>query len=101
MNENQEFERINQKTRERTEGEEASCKQAADTLKAFAAKRRKTAVMRMSVTAMVAAAAWFGILGLQSIGWINGSFCFVLLWVVLAWLAFKAGYHWHEIKKSR
>ncbi len=99
MNENQEFEFINSKTRERAVDEEATYKQAADTVKAFAVKRRKKAVMRMAVAALVAAAAWFGILGLADIGWINGSFCVVLLCAVGAWLAFKAGYYWREIKR--
>ena len=101
MNENQEFEFINNKTRERAVDEEASCKQAADTFKAFVAEKRKKACMRMSVNGLVIVAAVFGTVGLAKIDWINDIFCAVLLCVEGLVLAFKAGYFWYEIKKFR
>ena len=101
MNANQEFDFINNKTRERAVEEEASCKQAADTFKAFVAEQRKKACIRMIVNALVAVGAGFGILGLSKIGWISEIFCAVLLCAVVVWLSFKAGYFWYEIKKFR
>lgn len=101
MSENQEFEFINSKTRERAADEEVSCQQAADTVKAFAAKRRKRASLRVVADALVAAAAGFGIVGLSQIGWINEIFCALLLYFDGFVLAFKAGYFWHEIKNCR
>ena len=99
MNENQEFEFINSKTRERAADEEVSHQQAADTVKAFAAKRRKRASLRIAADALVAAGAGFGIVGLSKIGWISEIFCGVLLCAVVVWLSFKAGYYWHEVKR--
>ena len=101
MNENQEFEFINSKTRERTVDEEVSCKKAEDTFKAFVAEQRKKASLRMAVAALVAVAASFGICGLARIGWINDIFCAVLLCCAVVWLSFRAGYFWYEIKKFR
>lgn len=101
MNENKEFEFINNKTRERAADEEVSYQQAADTFKAFVAEKRKKACIRISVNSLMAAAAGFGIVGLSKIGWINEIFCAVLLCAVVVWLSFKAGYFWYEIKKFR
>lgn len=101
MNENQEFEFINSKTRERAVDVEEVRSQAAETYKAVKAERRKRASLRIAADALVAAGAGLGILGLSKIGWISEIFCAVLLCAVVVWLSFKAGYFWYEIKKFR
>ena len=98
-NENKEFEFINKKTSERAVGVEETLNHAAEAYKAVKEKRRNKAIVMMVVAALVAAALEVGIFALANIQWINTTFRTVLLCVVGAWLSFKAGYYWHEIKK--
>ena len=98
-NENKEFEFINKKTSERAVCAEETLNNAEKTYRDFKAKRRNKAIVMMVVAALVAAALEIGIFALANIEWINTTFRTVLLCAVGAWMAFKAGYYWHEIKK--
>lgn len=98
VNENQEFEAINQKTSERKVQASAVCHSTEEIYRAKKAKAVKKAIVCMVVTALVAFGAMFGVFALEHCGWINGTFRTVLLYVDAVVLAFKTGYFWHEFK---
>ena len=98
INENQEFEAINQKTGERKFVAETECHCNEEYRRVKKAKARKKAVVFLVVTALVLATAMFGIVGLGAIGWINNTFRIVLMCLAGAFAMFKAGFFWHEIK---
>lgn len=98
INENQEFEVINQKTGERnfvaeTEGR---CKEEYHRVKK--AKAKKKAIVFMTITLLALVVAMLGITTLKVIGWINDTFRIVLMCFAGSAAMFKTGYFWHEIK---
>ena len=98
INENQEFETINQKTSERNANAQAVCCSTEEIRWAKKTKARKKAALLMAVNVAVLAVSLFGIAGLEKIGWINNYFCIVLKCLAGCVAMFKAGYLWHEIK---
>ena len=98
INENKEFDAINQKASERRfiAETEYQCQEEYHRVKKVKAKRK--AIVFLFVTILVLAVSIFGIAGLELIGWINGIFRIVLMCLAGAVAMFKAGYLWHEIK---
>ena len=99
VNEYQEFETINQKTSERNAQATVKCHSTEENYRANRAKEREKALFCISATLVALALAVFGIIKLADIGWINGTFCFVLLCLAGGVAMFKCGYFWHEFKK--
>lgn len=99
INENQEFETINQKTSERKFVAETQvvCKEEYHRVKK--AKAKKKAIVLLVVTLVVLIASMVGIIGLEMIGWINDIFQIVLMCIAGSVAMFKCGYLWHEIKQ--
>ena len=98
INENQEFEAINQKTGERKFVAETECQCKEEYHRVKKAKAKKKAAVFMAVTLVAFAVAVFGISALKYIGWINATFSIVLMCMAGATAMFKTGYLWHEIK---
>jgi protein-S-isoprenylcysteine O-methyltransferase Ste14 len=98
INENKEFEAINQKTGERNFIAETECQSKEEYHRVKKAKAKKQSIIHLIVTAVVLMVSVFGIVALELIGWINDIFCIVLLCLAGAVAMFKAGYFWHEIK---
>jgi hypothetical protein len=98
INENQEFETINQKTSERNANAQAVCCSTEEIRWVKKTKARKKAALLMFVTCAVLAVALSGIAVLEEIGWINDYFSIVLKCLTGCVAVFKAGYLWHEIK---
>ena len=98
INENQEFEAINQKTGERKFVAETECQCKEEIHRQKKAKAKKKAIVLMAMTSVALAVAVFGISALKYIGWINSTFSIVLMCLAGAVAMFKAGYLWHEIK---
>lgn len=98
INENKEFEAINQKTRERTVNESAVCHSTEEIYRVKKAKTTKKAIVCMVAITLALAAAVVGISALEVIGWINGTFKGVLLCAAGCVAMFNQGYFWHEIK---
>lgn len=98
INENQEFEAINQKTGERKFVAETECQCKEEYHRVKKAKAKKKAIVTLVVTLVAVLVAVFGIAALELIGWINNIFCIVLMCMAGAVAMFKAGYCWHEIK---
>ena len=98
INENQEFEAINQKTGERIfiAETEVQCKEEYHRVKKAKAKRKAIVLAVVNLAAFVV--AMFAIIALEQIGWINSTFRIVLMCVAGAVAMFKSGYLWHEIK---
>ena len=98
INENQEFEAINQKTGERKFVAETECQCKEEYHRVKKAKATKKAIVFMAVTFVALVATIFGITALEMIGWINATFRIVLICLAGSVAMFKAGYLWHEIK---
>ena len=98
INENMEFEAINQRTKERSVDVEAVRKTAADTYKEVKVRRKTKAIAIMAAVMVALVIALRGINALETIGWINSSFQVVLMCVAGGVAAFMQGYFWHEIK---
>lgn len=98
INENKEFEAINQKTGERNFIAETECQSKEEYHRVKKAKAKKKAIVFMVVTVLALVVAMFGIIGLELIGWINATFRIVLMCAAGAVAMFKTGYFWHEIK---
>lgn len=99
INENQEFEAINQKTRERNDSARAACYSTEEIYRGKAAKARKKAIMCMvAITAAFMLAIWI-INILETIGWINSSFKVLMMVAAGCVSMFNLGYYWHELKK--
>ena len=98
INENQEFEAINQKTAERKFVAETECQCKEEYHRVKKAKAKKKAIVCLVLTLLSVLVAVFGIIGLEMIGWINDIFSVVLVCLAGAVAMFRAGYLWHEIK---
>ena len=98
INEQQEFEAINQKTSERKAAEDNEIQSIEDTCREQKAKAKAKATLFIVLTFFVVAIALVGITGLFLIGWINDIFCIVLMCLAGAVASFKTGYFWHEFK---
>ena len=98
INENQEFEAINQKTSERKVSAQAVCCSTEEIYRTKKAKATKKAIVCMVVTLVALTATLLGITALEQIGWINSTFRIVLMCAAGAAAMFKTGYFWHEIK---
>ena len=98
INENQEFEAINQKTSERKVSAQAVCYSTEEIYRAKKAKATKKAIIRMIAVTLAFVIASVGITALEMIGWINGTFRIVLLCSAGSVAMFNLGYFWHEIK---
>ena len=99
INENQEFEAINQKTRERSDNAAVEFQSTEDFYHAKKVKAKQKAIVCIAVTVVILLVSVFGIIGLEDIGWINTTFRTVLLCLAGCMAMFKTGYFWHEIKK--
>lgn len=98
INENQEFEAINQKTGERNFIAETECQSKEEYHRVKKEKAKKKAIVFMVVTVLALVLAILGITALEMIGWINATFRIVLMCAAGAVAMFKTGYFWHEIK---
>ena len=98
INENKEFEAINQKTSERNAAKSAVCCSTEEINRAKKVKAQKKAIVFMVVTLLALAVTMLGITALELIGWINNTFRIVLQCVAGCVAMFKTGYLWHEIK---
>lgn len=99
INENQEFEAINQKVKERTESVEEVRQTVADTYREVKAKRKAKAIIRIVVAAVLFGASVAGFYGLESIGWINDTFRTVLTAAAGSVAMFKIGCFWQKSKQ--
>lgn len=98
IDENQEFEAINQKTSERNNSANADVFSTLDKYHVRKAKAKKKAILFMVVTLLALVFTMLCITGLEMIGWINATFRIVLMCVAGCAAMFKTGYFWHEIK---
>lgn len=98
INENKEFEAINQKTGERKFVAETEGQCSYEYLRVKKAKATKRAIVCMVVTLVALAATLLGITALEQIGWINSTFRIVLMCAAGSAAMFKTGYFWHEVK---
>ena len=99
INENQEFEAINQKVKERTVNVEEVRQSVADTYREVKARRKAKAVMRMVLAVVLFGASVAGFYGLESIGWINDTFRTVLIGTSGALAMFNIGLFWNDLKQ--
>ena len=99
INENQEFEAINQKVKERTVDYDAVRKNAAVNYKEVKVRRKTKAITIMVVTLLVLVIALRGINALEAIGWINNKMNVLLMCAAGSVAMFTQGYYWHELKK--
>ena len=98
INENQEFEAINQKTGVRNANAKAASHTTVEVYLTKKSMAKKRAIVLMVVTLVAFVAAVFGITGLEVIGWINDTFRIVLMCLAGSVAMFKVGYFWHEFK---
>lgn len=101
VNENKEFEAINQATRERSANAQAECYSTEEMRRDRRLKARNKAAGFVAVTVAALAAVVGGISALEGIGWINSTFSIVLKCLAGCVAMFKTGYLWHEIKNWR
>ena len=99
INENQEFEAINQKVKERTVNVEEVRQSVADTYREVKARRKAKAVMRMILAVVLFGASVAGFYGLESIGWINDTFRTVLIGTSGSLAMFNIGLFWNDLKQ--
>ena len=99
INENQEFEAINQKVKERTESVEGIRQNAADTYHNVQARKKAKAILRMVAITVAFVFAVVVINALEAIGWINSTFKVVMMVAAGGVAMFNQGYYWHELKK--
>ena len=98
IDENKEFEVINQRASERNAEESAVFYNTEEIHRAKKYKAKRKAAVNIGVTIGLLVLAVFGIIALELIGWINDNFCVVLLCVAGCVAMFKTGYFWHDIK---
>ena len=99
INENQEFEAINQKTNERKSNATVECHSTEEIYRAKKAKAKKKAIVCIVITFSLLLVAAAGIIALEYIGWINTTFKIVLLCLAGCAAMFKTGFFWHAFKK--
>ena len=99
INENQEFETINQKVKERTETVEEGRHTAAETYREVQMRKKAKAVACILGVAAVLGIAVTGFWALEEIEWINHTFRIVLSAIAGAVAMFKIGGLWREIEK--
>lgn len=99
INENQEFEQLNQQTRDRRAAAEAACYDTQAIYLDKKAKARKKASGRLVLCLVASLAAIAGIYGLEAISWISKEFSVVLMCAAGAVAMFKVGYFYHEMKR--
>ena len=99
INENQEFEAINQKTKERNENATVECHSTEEIYRAKKIKAKRRAIVCIFIIFAILVVAAAGIFALEYIGWINATFKIVLLCLAGCVAMFKVGYFWHEFKK--
>lgn len=98
INENQEFEAINQKVKERSENVEEVRQTVADTYREVLARKKAKAIACIMGVAAVLAIAVTGFWALEEIEWINHSFRTVLTAAAGAFAMFKIGCFWQKSK---
>ena len=98
MSEIQEFEAINQKTSARNSYARAMCHDNEESLREKKQRLQKKAILRMVAVAVALVVSILGFTALEEIGWINGSFRVVLMYLAGSVAMFGQGYFWHEIK---
>ena len=99
VNENKEFETINQKVMERTFDEEEVRQSAANAYREVRTKKKLRAIAAISFVVFFAAVAATGFWGLEQIEWINHTFSVVLTAVAFAVASFKVGCIWTRFSK--
>ena len=99
INENQEFEAINQKVKERAVNVEEVRQSAADAYREVQMRKKTKAVAGMIGMAALLGIAVTGFWALEEIAWINHAFRIVLSAAAGAAAMFKMGGLWVEIKK--
>lgn len=99
INENQEFETINQKVKERTENVEEVRQIEADTYREVRVRNKLKAMIWIMVAGGVFATAATGFWALEEIEWINHSFRIVLTAAAGAVAMFMIGGFWQKAKQ--
>jgi Na+/proline symporter len=99
INENQEFEAINSKVKERSVNVEEVRQSAAETYREVKARKKAKALGRIFVAVVMFAMAVVVFYGLESIGWINSTFHIVLMCIAGAVTMFNIGLRWNELKQ--
>lgn len=99
INENQEFEALNRKTKERNESVEEEQQAVAENYREVRARRKAQSIAKIIVVAFALGVLLAGFWGLEQFGWINSTFRTVLMCVAGAVAMFKVGYFWNEMKK--
>lgn len=99
INENQEFETINQKVKERTENVEEVRQIEADTYREVRVRNKLKAMIWIMVACGVFATAATGFWALEEIEWINHSFRIVLTAAAGAVAMFMIGGFWQRAKQ--
>lgn len=99
INENQEFEAINQKVKERSESVEEVRQTVAETYREVRVRKKAKAIIFILVALGVFAIAATGFWSLEQIEWINHSFRLVLTAATGAVAMFKIGGFWERVKQ--
>ena len=99
INENQEFETINQKVKERAENVEEVRQTVAETYREVQARKKAKAIACIMAVLAVFGVAVAGFWGLEEIGWINHTFRIVLTAAAGAVAMFKVGGFWQKSKQ--
>ena len=99
INENQEFEIINQKVKERTETVEEVRQAVAETYREVQVRKKAKAVACIAAVMALFGTAVAGFWGLEEIGWINHTFRIVLTAAAGAVAMFKVGGFWQKSKQ--
>ncbi len=99
INENKEFEAINQKVKERTETVEEIRQSAANAYHDVKARRSARAILSIVITMCLLGLFLTGFWALQMIGWINEDFEIVLMCASGAVAMFKIGGFWQAFKQ--
>lgn len=98
INENQEFEAINQKVKERTETVEEDRQISAETYREVQVRKKLKAMIFIIIAAGLFAVAATGFWVLEGIEWINHTFRIVLTAASGAVAMFMIGGFWHGAK---
>ena len=99
INENREFEAINQQVKERSMKVEEVRQSVAESYREVKARRRAKAAGRIIIIAVLFAVSAAVFCGLEAIGWINDTFRIVLMCAAGAVAMFMIGFCWHDLKQ--